>query len=153
MKQIVRAPPRTRPTSSSLASRSGEPRTPSASSSSGGFHIAMRRSAWGDPSRSTSATSSRPLSAEARLTGFATVADASRNRGALPGLGLVRVEGVDARRQQGLAHGGMEVVGKRLGGRALGPAAALVDQALVGPTGLEELVPGLGTRSDGHFLP
>ena len=84
MKQIVRAPLRTSATSSSEASRSGEPRTPSASSSSGGFHIAMRRSAWGEPSRSTRAKSSSPLSASASCTGLATVAEARRKRGAVP---------------------------------------------------------------------
>ena len=57
MKQIVRAPAGTRSANRSAASLSAEARTPSASSSIGGFHIAIWRSAAGEPSRSISAIS------------------------------------------------------------------------------------------------
>ena len=50
MKQIVRAPPRTSPASSSAASPSAERRVPSASSVSGGFQIAICRRGAGEPS-------------------------------------------------------------------------------------------------------
>ena len=51
MKQIVRAPAAISSENTSAASYSAEPRSPSSSSSSGGFHIATRRSArWGAPS-------------------------------------------------------------------------------------------------------
>ena len=60
MKQIVRAPPRTSSASRSAASPSALRRVCSASSRTGGFHIAIWRRAPGEPSRSTSATSSRP---------------------------------------------------------------------------------------------
>ena len=66
------------------ASASVEARLPSASSSSGGFHIAIWRAAPGEPSRSTSAMSSRPVSRSASSTGFAIVALASRMRGSVP---------------------------------------------------------------------
>ncbi len=62
---------------------SGEPRAPVRSSTSGGFHMAIRRSARGAPSRSTSATS-QPVSRSASSTGLAIVALASTNRGSVP---------------------------------------------------------------------
>ena len=52
--------------SSRAASPSADARLPSCSSTSGGFHIATWRSAWGAPSRSTSSIS-RPVSALAEL--------------------------------------------------------------------------------------
>ena len=72
-----------RSASRSAASASGEPRAPVRSSVSGGFHIAIRRSARGAPSRSTSATS-QPVSRSASSTGLAIVAEASTNRGSVP---------------------------------------------------------------------
>ena len=53
------------------------------SSTSGGFHMAIRRSARGAPSRATSRTSS-PTSRSASSTGLAIVALASTNRGSVP---------------------------------------------------------------------
>jgi hypothetical protein len=84
MKQIVRAPPATSSASTSDASTSAERRVPSASSSSGGFHIAVRRAADGEPSRSTRVNPSRPVTRSASSTGLAMVAEASRNRGSVP---------------------------------------------------------------------
>jgi hypothetical protein len=84
MKQIVRAPRRTSSPTISAASPSDEARVPSASSVSGGFHIAISRRAPGAPSRSTNAISSRPVSFSASSTGLAIVALASRKRGSVP---------------------------------------------------------------------
>ena len=69
---------------SSAASASALARIRSASSTTGGFHIAIWRRAPGEPSRSTSATSSKPVSRSASSTGLAIVALASRNRGSVP---------------------------------------------------------------------
>ena len=60
MKQIVRAPSRTSSATTSAASASTERRTPSASSVSGGFHIATVLRAPGEPSSSISAKSVAP---------------------------------------------------------------------------------------------
>ena len=84
MKQIVRAPARVSSARSSDASPSGDARVPSASSRSGGFHIAMRRRARGAASRSISRKSSRPVRRSASSTGLAIVAEASRKRGTVP---------------------------------------------------------------------
>ena len=54
------------------------------SSTIGGFHIAIVRLAAGAPSRSTTVTSSSPVSRSASSPGLAIVADASRMRGAVP---------------------------------------------------------------------
>ena len=84
VRKIVRAPELTSSENSSAASASAEARIPSCSSSSGGFHIATRRAAFGAASRSTSRKSSRPVSRSASSTGLAIVALVSRNRGAVP---------------------------------------------------------------------
>ena len=84
MKTIVRAPSLTRSASRSAASASTERRAPIFSSVIGGFHIAIVRLAAGAPSRSTTVMSSSPVSRSASSPGFATVADASRIRGAVP---------------------------------------------------------------------
>ena len=84
MKQMVRASAFTRSARSSDASPSADARVPSASSSSGGFHIAIRRRACGAPSRSIRRKSSRPVRRSASSTGLAIVAEASRKRGAVP---------------------------------------------------------------------
>ena len=57
---------------------------PSASSVSGGFHIAIVRFAPGEPSRSMTVKSSRPVRRSASSPGLAIVALASRKRGSVP---------------------------------------------------------------------
>ncbi len=84
MKQIVREPASTRSRSSEAASPIGLARCAVASSTIGGFHMAIRRGAEGDPSSSTSSMSSRPVSRSARSSGLATVALASMIRGSEP---------------------------------------------------------------------
>jgi hypothetical protein len=84
MKQIVRAPSRTRRATSSAASPSALARICSASSTTGGFHIAIWRRADGAPSSSTSRTSSRPVRRSASSAGLPMVAEASRKRGRVP---------------------------------------------------------------------
>ncbi len=84
MKQIVREPAATRSANRSAASLSAEAREPSVSSSSGGFHIAIVRSALGAPSSSIRRISSSPVSRCASSAGLATVALASRKRGSVP---------------------------------------------------------------------
>ncbi len=84
MKQIVREPERTSSATSSEASLSTLRRVCSASSSIGGFHIAIWRRAPGEPSSSISAISSSPVSRSASSTGLAIVALASRKRGVVP---------------------------------------------------------------------
>ena len=84
MKQIVRAPSRTSPASSSAASASGERLAPNAASVSGGFQSAIRLAGAGEPSSVISCTSSRPVSRSASSSGFAIVAEVSRKRGAVP---------------------------------------------------------------------
>ena len=83
-KQIVRASSQTRRASSSAASLSAERRIPRAMSITGGFQIAIRLPAEGEPSRSINVTSSRPVSRSASSTGLAIVAEASRMRGSVP---------------------------------------------------------------------
>ena len=73
----------TRSASRLAASESAEARCPSASFTSGGFHIAIRRSARGAPSRSTSVKSS-PVSRSASSSGLAIVALVSTKRGSVP---------------------------------------------------------------------
>ena len=90
MKQIVRAPSRTSSATSSAASLSALRRSCSASSITGGFHIAIWRRAPGEPSSSTRRTSSKPVRRSASSTGLAIVALASRKRG------VVAVGGGDA---------------------------------------------------------
>ena len=68
MKQIVRAPARTSPASSSAASASADRRVPSTSSTRGGFHTASWRRGDGEPSRSTRCSSSKPVSRSASST-------------------------------------------------------------------------------------
>jgi hypothetical protein len=82
-KQIVRTSRSTSSVSSIAASPSTEARAPVRSSTSGGFHIATRRSARGAPSRSTS-SSSWPVSRSPSSTGLRIVALASMKRGSLP---------------------------------------------------------------------
>ena len=84
MNTIVRASAITSSTSRFAASASTEPRAPVASSISGGFHIAIERFVPGEPSREITCTSSSPVSREASSPGLATVAEASRKRGAVP---------------------------------------------------------------------
>jgi hypothetical protein len=55
-----------------------------ASSITGGFHIATLRLKPGEPSRSTTRTSSSPVSRAASSPGLAIVALASRKRGSVP---------------------------------------------------------------------
>jgi hypothetical protein len=83
MNTIVRAPSVTSSASRSAVSASTERRAAVFSSVIGGFHIAIVRLAAGAPSRSTTATS-WPVSRSASSPGLATVADASRIRGAVP---------------------------------------------------------------------
>jgi hypothetical protein len=64
-------------------SESSERREPEARSISGGFHIAIRRSARGEPSRSTSVKSS-PVRRSASSSGLAIVALVSTKRGSVP---------------------------------------------------------------------
>jgi hypothetical protein len=90
MKQIVRAPDCTSSENTSAASYRVEPRAPSAASSNGGFHIATWRAGTGALSRSTSVKPSRPVRPSASSTGFAIVADASRNRGLVPWIAAAR---------------------------------------------------------------
>ena len=80
MKQIVRAPSATSSATMSAASASAERRVPSASSVSGGFHIAIVRRAPGEPSSLTTAKSGSPVRRSASSSGLATVAEASTNR-------------------------------------------------------------------------
>ncbi len=84
MNTIVRAPWTTSSASMSAASASGERRVASFSSVIGGFHIATVRRAPGEPSRSITVKSSRPVSRSASSSGLAIVAVASTNRGAVP---------------------------------------------------------------------
>ena len=56
----------------------------------GGFHIATVRLVPGEPSRSITVTSSSPVRRVASSPGFAIVADASRNRGAVPYTSQIR---------------------------------------------------------------
>ena len=84
MNTIVRAPSVTRSASRSAASASTERRAAVFSSTIGGFHIAIVRLACGAPSRSTTVMSSSPVSRSASSPGLATVAEASRIRGAVP---------------------------------------------------------------------
>ena len=84
MNTIVRAPSITSSASRSAASASGERRAAVSASVIGGFHIATVRLVPGEPSRSITVTSSSPVSRVASSPGFAIVADASRNRGAVP---------------------------------------------------------------------
>ena len=84
MNTIVRAPSITSPTSRSAASDNAERRRIVSSSTTGGFHIAIVRRVPGEPSRSTTRISSSPVSRSANSRGFATVAEASRNRGTVP---------------------------------------------------------------------
>ena len=80
---MVRVPAAISPASRSAVSDSGERRVPDASSMSGGFHIAIRRAAFGAPSDSTSANSV-PISRSASSTGLAIVAEARMKRGSAP---------------------------------------------------------------------
>jgi hypothetical protein len=73
-KQIVRAPLRSRSARTSAASPKTLRRDASASSTIGGFHIAICRRGCGEPSASMSVMSSRPVSRSASSTGLATVA-------------------------------------------------------------------------------
>ena len=66
------------------ASASAERRAAVFSSVIGGFHIAIVRLAAGEPSRSTTVTSSWPVRRSASSPGLATVAEARRMRGAVP---------------------------------------------------------------------
>ncbi len=84
MNAIVRAPCVTSSVIRSAASPIVLARVCSASSSTGGFHMAIWRRAPGEPSRSISAKSSSPVSRCASSTGLAIVALASRKRGAVP---------------------------------------------------------------------
>jgi hypothetical protein len=84
MKTIVRAPPTTSSASRSAASESTERRVPSFSSVIGGFHIAIVRFVTGEPSRSITLKSSRPVSRSASSPGLPIVALASRMRGSVP---------------------------------------------------------------------
>ncbi len=82
-KQSVRRPLETSSAISRDASPSALPRRPSSSSTSGGFHSAIVRSARGAASPSITVTS-RPSSERASCAGFAIVAEASRNCGSAP---------------------------------------------------------------------
>ena len=84
MNTIVRAPSITSSASRSAASASAERRAAVAGSVIGGFHIATVRFVPGEPSRSITVTSSSPVSRVASSPGLAIVAEASRNRGAVP---------------------------------------------------------------------
>ena len=90
MNTIVRAPSLTSSASRSADSASAERRVASAASVIGGFHIAIVFFAPGDPSRSITVTSSSPVSRSASSPGFATVAEASRNRGSVPYAAAIR---------------------------------------------------------------
>jgi hypothetical protein len=84
MKTIVRAPWDTSSASRSAASASTERRVPSASSTIGGFHMAIVLRAPGAPSSSMTVNSSRPVSPSASSAGLAIVALAISTRGAVP---------------------------------------------------------------------
>ena len=90
MKTIVRAPCATSSASRSAASASAERRVCSCSSVTGGFHIAIVLRAPGEPSRSTTVTSSSPVSRSASSPGFAIVALASTKRGSVPYAAAIR---------------------------------------------------------------
>ena len=80
---MVRTPRATSPASSVAASPNVLARTPSSSSSSGGFQMAISRSAAGEPSSSTTVTGP-PASRSAASPGLAMVADVIANLGLAP---------------------------------------------------------------------
>jgi hypothetical protein len=84
MNTMVRAPSVTSVASRSAASERAERRVASRSSTIGGFHMAIVLREPGDPSRSMTVKSSRPVSRSASSAGLAIVAEASSSRGAVP---------------------------------------------------------------------
>ena len=88
-KQMTRWSRSTSAAVSVAASASGDARSPRSASSSVGFQRAISRAGCGAPSTSITSTST-PVSVDMASTGFAIVADASRNCGAEPAIAQAR---------------------------------------------------------------